>query len=268
VGLLGTKWAKNFYSIWYRFLKPSSITHTFPQQTRILYVPSIGWCVLVAVGAERLYRRHYHHRHRRSTHQPNSASNKNTASVFSVGLILAVVLAAFAAKTVTRNTAWASRPALFRAGLQAARSNAKVFYNYGNYERDMGNAATARLCYKEAIRLWPGYVIAWNNLATVAANETEIEGLLQRALDLDPGHATSLYNLADLYRQRGEYRRAAYYLSHCITYTRCLAGAEVMLADIRRQLTKERNTIVAGGGGTISAMHGGVSSPLRDTNIL
>jgi tetratricopeptide (TPR) repeat protein len=149
---------------------------------------------------------------------------------------LAVTAGAFTAKTVSRNLAWASRPALFRSGLQAARFNAKVFYNYANYERDMGNEPVARLCYKEAIRLWPSYVIAWNNLATVAENETEIEQLLQRALDLDPGHATSLFNLADLYRQRGEYHRAAYYLAHCLKYTRCLAGAEVMLADIRRHL--------------------------------
>jgi cytochrome c-type biogenesis protein CcmH/NrfG len=92
---------------------------------------------------------------------------------------------------------------------------------------------------KEAIRLWPTYVIAWNNLATVAENETEIEQLLQRALHVDPGHATSLYNLADLYRQRGELQRAAYYLAHCLKYTPCLPGAEAMLADIRRRLAEE-----------------------------
>ena len=218
---------------------------------RILYVPSIGWCVLVAVGAERVYH-HQHHRHRRRRHhhsqQQHSTNKKATTSVFLRRLLLAVVLAAFTAKTVTRNTAWASRPALFRSGLQTARSNAKVFYNYGNYERDMGNPSTARLCYKEALRLWPTYVIAWNNLATVAENETEIEGLLQRALDLDPGHATSLYNLADLYRQRGEYRRAALYLSHCVKYTPCLAGAETMLEDIRHHLLVGD----AAAGGTVS----------------
>jgi tetratricopeptide (TPR) repeat protein len=233
--------------------------------------------VLVAVGAERLHRRFYHphHRHRQQQclqpnqhhHAAHNNSNKTTtaaATAVAPWLLLALVLAAFAAKTLTRNADWASRPALFRAGLRAARTNAKVFYNYGNYERDMGNAATARLCYKEALRLWPGYVIAWNNLATVAANATEIEGLLQRALDLDPGHATSLYNLADLYRQRGEYRRAAYYLGHCLKYTRCLPGAELMLADIRRQLAREKgnnNYFAAAAGKMASPIHGDVVVP-------
>jgi predicted ribosomally synthesized peptide with SipW-like signal peptide len=110
--------------------------------------------VLIAIGAERI-----HHRligdtspllpspppspqHRRRCRQNN----------FNIALLLlilgGVTTAAFTAKTVSRNLAWASRPALFRSGLQSARSNAKVFYNYANYERDMGNGPVARLCYK------------------------------------------------------------------------------------------------------------------------
>ena len=43
-------------------------------------------------------------------------------------------------------------------------------------------------------------MIALNNLATVTENETDIEALLLRALEVDPGHVNSLFNLADLYR--------------------------------------------------------------------
>ena len=43
-------------------------------------------------------------------------------------------------------------------------------------------------------------MIALNNLATVSENETDIEVLLLKALHLDPGHTTALFNLADLYR--------------------------------------------------------------------
>ena len=45
-------------------------------------------------------------------------------------------------------------------------NNAKVWYNYGNYLRDQEVKETAATCYKEAVRLWPDYVIALNNLAT------------------------------------------------------------------------------------------------------
>jgi predicted ribosomally synthesized peptide with SipW-like signal peptide len=118
-------------------------------------VPSIGWCVLIAIGAERIHHRLVgdtclllpspppspQHRRRRRY--------RNNVNVALLLLILGgVTTAAFTAKTVSRNLAWASRPALFRSGLQSARSNAKVFYNYANYERDMGNGPVARLCYK------------------------------------------------------------------------------------------------------------------------
>ena len=37
------------------------------------------------------------------------------------------------------------------------------------------------------MRLWPSYVIALNNLATVTDNMTDIETLLLKALHLDSG---------------------------------------------------------------------------------
>ena len=52
-----------------------------------------------------------------------------------------------------------------RSGLASTPNNAKVWYNYGNYLRDQEVKETAATCYKEAVRLWPDYVIALNNLA-------------------------------------------------------------------------------------------------------
>ena len=73
---------------------------------------------------------------------------------------------------------------------EEATNNAKVWYNYGNYLRDQEVKETAATCYKEAVRLWPDYVIALNNLATVTDNQTDIETLLLKALQLDSGLLT------------------------------------------------------------------------------
>ena len=78
----------------------------------------------------------------------------------------------------------------FRSGLASTPNNAKVWYNYGNYLRDQEVKETAATCYKEAVRLWPDYVIALNNLATVTDNQTDIETLLLKALQLDSGVMT------------------------------------------------------------------------------
>ena len=43
---------------------------------------------------------------------------------------------------------------------------------------------TAATCYKESVRLWPEYVIALNNLATVTDNQV---GMLEIQLSLNTG---------------------------------------------------------------------------------
>ena len=85
-----------------------------------------------------------------------------------------------------------------------------MWYNYANYLRDQVPIYSARKyfhvstgqeldkggaarCYKEAVRLWPSYVIALNNLATVTDNMTDIETLLLKALHLDSGERGHSY---------------------------------------------------------------------------
>ena len=123
---------------------------------------------------------------------------------------------------------WQSREVLFRSGLMDTRNNAKVWYNYANYLRDQEDKSTAAYCYKvemdwmelllhnqilnmfsnnwphnsvmfpclqESIRLWPDYVIALNNLATVTEDQEDIEKLLLKALHLDSGLALEIIYL-------------------------------------------------------------------------
>ena len=45
-------------------------------------------------------------------------------------------------------------------------------------------------------RLWPNYVLAHNNLATLLEDKPTAEYHLREALSIDPWHPNSLYNLA------------------------------------------------------------------------
>merc|ERR1719397_2227135 len=203
----------------------------FVAAERTLYTSSIGWCLLVALGLHRL---HAHLRHLLQVQVPRVLQVQVPKNVLQVSvrpllhLLLLAVLLAGAAKTVVRNQVWESRETLFRSGLGSAPGNGKVFYNFGNFLRDQERKEEARVCYKEALRLWPTYVIAMNNLATVTDNESDIEVLLLRALNLDPGHATSLFNLADLYRQQGRCAVARTYFSLCLATPDCLPEAELL----------------------------------------
>ena len=49
-------------------------------------------------------------------------------------------------------------------------------------------------------RLWPDYVLAHNNLATLLEDREEALHHLRMALNIDPWHPNSLYNMAVLHR--------------------------------------------------------------------
>ena len=163
------------------FVPASNILQTvgFVAAERTLYMPSIGWCLLLALGCEKLL----------------TLANR-TCVKYRYLLYTAIfsLLCVHGARLMGRNAVWQSRSTLFQSGLASTPSNAKVWYNYGNYLRDQEEKEMAALCYKESVRLWPDYVIALNNLATVTDNQTDIETLLLKALHLDSGEFSDMVN--------------------------------------------------------------------------
>ena len=120
------------------FLPASNILQTvgFVAAERTLYSPSLGWCVLVARGADRLLSR-----------------ARGLPLTLSLHLTFLSFLLLSSARLLSRNTVWASRAELFRSGLSSTPNNAKVWYNYGNFLRDQEDKDQARLCYKESVSL-------------------------------------------------------------------------------------------------------------------
>ena len=163
------------------FVPASNILQTvgFVAAERTLYMPSIGWCLLLALGCEKLLT-HTWRAHMRCR--------------YLVFIAIFSVFCVYGARLLERNHVWTSRATLFQSGLASTPTNAKVWYNYGNYLRDQEEKEMAALCYKESVRLWPDYVIALNNLATVTDNQTDIETLLLKALHLDSGWFSEMVN--------------------------------------------------------------------------
>ncbi|XP_042890459.1 protein O-mannosyl-transferase TMTC1-like [Penaeus japonicus] len=114
------------------FLPATNLFFTvgFVVAERILYIPSLGYALLISIGLSRLGR----------LRAP----------------CLLLLLMAFSCRTVQRNRDWESRETLFVAGLRTLPHNAKMHYNYANLQKDLGNTNLAKYHYEEAIRLWPG----------------------------------------------------------------------------------------------------------------
>ncbi|CAH0393458.1 unnamed protein product [Bemisia tabaci] len=145
---------------------------------RVLYLPSAGFCLLVALGIRRL------------SVFPNS---KNPLRI-----MLLLLCVTFFARTAQRSLEWCSESALFSSALSVCPLNAKVHYNLGKNSADAGKTEEAIQFYKQAIKLHPEYDQAMNNLANIlkdTGNLTEARSLLETAVKIRPDFAAAWMNL-------------------------------------------------------------------------
>ncbi|XP_021954638.1 protein O-mannosyl-transferase Tmtc3 isoform X2 [Folsomia candida] len=99
---------------------------------RILYIPSMGFCLIVAYGWTRIY-----------------SSNKERRKW--CWLFLAGLLFLHGAKTHVRNNDWESEYSIFMAGLRVNQRNAKLYNNVGHALESQGKYKDALFYFQKAV---------------------------------------------------------------------------------------------------------------------
>ncbi|XP_035380792.1 protein O-mannosyl-transferase TMTC2-like [Electrophorus electricus] len=99
---------------------------------RVLYIPSMGFCLLVAVGTRALWVR------------LKSSSSRRLVLACSASLVLL-----FGVKTVLRNQDWHNEEVLYRSGITV--NPAKAWGNLGNVLKNQGKMAEAERAYRNAL---------------------------------------------------------------------------------------------------------------------
>ena len=169
---------------------------------RVLYLPSMGFSLLVAVGWNRLRRR-------------------LSLSKVSALLLLLPLLAAHSAKTVVRNSEWRDELSLFGSGLKVAPTgNAKLYNNVGHALESRKEFGRALDYFREATSVQPDDIGGYINVGR-ALNQLErfedaeaaylkAKSLLPRAKQgetyearVAPNHLNVFLNLATLISKNG-----------------------------------------------------------------
>ncbi|CAN7996192.1 unnamed protein product [Ixodes hexagonus] len=146
---------------------------------RVLYLPSLGFCALVVVGAAHL-----------------ASWAPRHAKVMQLSLVALLVV--FTCRSIQRSHEWRSEVDLYRSGLKVCPLNAKVHYNIAKNAGDNGQRDAAIEGYREALRLHPDYDQAMNNLANILKDLdqlSEARQLLERAIQIRPDFAAAWMNL-------------------------------------------------------------------------
>nr|XP_023016099.1 transmembrane and TPR repeat-containing protein 1-like [Leptinotarsa decemlineata] len=144
-----------------------------------------------------------------------------------------LLLAAGCMKTIIRNREWRSRESLLRAGLMTLPHNAKMHYNYANFLRDSARSELAKAHYYKALKLWPTYASAHNNLGTLLDNKQEAEQHFLAAIRCSSDHVNAHFNLGQLYRKNNRSSESELMLEKCIQLEPRFTPAYIELVKLR-----------------------------------
>ncbi len=158
-------------------------------QDRYLYLPSIGFCYLIATLIVRLSRR-----------------QMSLAAVLS-----AVIVLAFGISTVLQNRVWHDSVALWQRAVYTSPSSWSTHYNLGLAYIGVKQYTPAETELLESRRLNPKQAVVYNNLAMAQAGLGNLEGAIansKSALSLDSGLLEAHNNLGAFFYDRQDYSGA------------------------------------------------------------
>ncbi|XP_073944579.1 protein O-mannosyl-transferase F38B6.6-like [Choristoneura fumiferana] len=169
---------------------------------RVLYIPSAGYCLLMVVGLNRM----------------------SHSTIFTRKIIyssFSFLVCVFALKSYERSFAWQNEHKLFLSGLSVCPLNAKVHYNVAKVADAKHHTDLALAEYREAIRLYPKYYQAMNNLANLLKNRkeyTEAEYYLRKAINHKQNFPAAWMNLGILLASKKQYQEAKKAYENALKY--------------------------------------------------
>ncbi|XP_069690300.1 protein O-mannosyl-transferase Tmtc2 [Periplaneta americana] len=162
---------------------------------RVLYIPSIGYCLLIGLGC----------------HVIHSRTNKSLVLV-----CVALLLAAFSVRTVQRNRDWMDEESLYRSGIPI--NPPKSYGNLGSVLSSQGRVEEAEWAYRMALKYRSNMADVHYNLGILLQGREQYEEAIQSyqlAIQYRPTLALAHLNLAQLLERRGRYEEAISVYRRC-----------------------------------------------------
>jgi protein O-mannosyl-transferase len=173
---------------------------------RYLYLPSVGFCWLIACGFERLW--------------VIACSRAVWHRALATALAIPLILGAW--RIVTRNRDWQDNFVFYTRTLEASPNAHSLRNNLGGVYRKQGDWEAAEREWRRVQALDTNDIECLNNLAGLSIEQgqyAEARELLQRAIQLNPGLATSHLNLGLVYMQTDRLDQAELQLRAAVALT-------------------------------------------------
>jgi tetratricopeptide (TPR) repeat protein len=206
-----------FAALTYAVVSNAVVTTGTIMAERLLYLPSAGFCLLVAVGIETAARR------------LGRAAGPRAATAVTAALVLV-----WGAGTVARNRVW-SDPLVFAEALVAdaprsARSHRELALAY----RERGRHTEAEAQIRQALAILPDSAVSLYDLGHVLMRAGRFDDAIaayRRALEVQPDMVDAMINLANAYSARGDEAAAEEWFRRAIALRPDSADAHMNLAN-------------------------------------
>jgi tetratricopeptide (TPR) repeat protein len=183
---------------------------------RLLFMPSLAFCMLVPLLLSQLF---------------NKSSLALSAQARYLNTFLLLLIFTYSVQTFARNKDWKNNLSLYEADIEKGKESARVNYNLGSTLNEQAQLSTNPAQKKqllqrsatyllEAIRIYPDYQDAYNNLGLVyknAQNYQKAQTVYKALIQKKPEYSKAYYNLATTLFADEQYQEAIRYM---LEYTR------------------------------------------------
>ena len=197
------------FAILYFFITLLPVSNIIPlgilMAERLLYIPSLGFCIVLAVILAKIPQLKI----------KRVGSDPTKAPILMWGLtplksasILFLILLFYSITTINRNKIWANDFVLWEETVKNSPESFISHYNLGNKYRERGMYKRAIDEYGYAIALKPDSANAYNNRGTVYRERGEYEQAIKdynKAIELEPDYELSYNNRGYTYGKKGKY---------------------------------------------------------------
>ena len=159
--------------------------------------------------------------------------NKRRFQYIFLGISAAILLVALSAKTSYQLNTWKNGITLFEHAVLVTENNYQAYNNLGTAYKPI-DLDKAIFYYKAALKIRPNYATALYNLGNVFLEKGNIDEAIHRylkALHIKPDDPAVLNNLGEALAKKGDYDKAIYYFKRAFKTDPKTADARINLAN-------------------------------------
>ncbi len=184
-----------FFGLWWFLISLSPVYNLIPLfnpfADRYLYIPLVGFCVVVAVVLNDFLQSRWF---------------RPRASSMITSMLVIIIVGLYSTATIARNRDWKDGLTLWSKTVKSSPNSSVAHGSLGRAYQELGRTDEAVEEYKKAIAIYPDDYKAHYNLGVVYDQQGLLDTAVQsyqRAIQINPAYPNAHFNIGIIYQKQG-----------------------------------------------------------------